>query len=490
MRAILVLMDSLNRHYLSAYGDARVRTPSIDRLARQGVVFDRHYAGSLPCMPARRELMTGRHAFLETPWGPIEPYDEILPEEMRKQRGVYSHLISDHYHYWQWHGLGYNCFYDTWEFIRGQEGDPWHPQVKDPEAPPFRGKNRRQDWVNRSRMDMERDEEYPTPQCFMQAMDFVDRNHDADNWFLQVEVFDPHEPFVTPSKYREMYGDAWTRDYVFDWPPYAPVDPEKDGPEAVAHVRAEYAATVTMADAWLGRLLEKLDRYDMWKDTAVILTTDHGHMLGEHGYWAKNYMFVYEELSHIPLVVVSPGAGGGRRVGSLTCAIDVMPTIMRLFGAEPSANVRGKSLGRLTEPGGEAGPHHDAALFGYFAREINLTDGRHTYARRPAPGSIVYHHTAMPVNARIPAHDWSKAEAGFFLPRVRMPVYRFPLPARAWRDEPGFDPVYDLEADPWQERPVNAAGAGGELEPRLASKMRELLERHEAPECQLRAMGF
>ncbi|MEG2087907.1 MAG: sulfatase-like hydrolase/transferase, partial [Angelakisella sp.] len=71
MKTVFVMMDSLNLQYLSLSGNHRIKTPNLDRLAQRGVVFDTHYAGSLPCMPARREFMTGRLNFLETPWGPM-----------------------------------------------------------------------------------------------------------------------------------------------------------------------------------------------------------------------------------------------------------------------------------------------------------------------------------------------------------------------------------------------------------------------------------
>ena len=93
-------------------------------------------------------------------------------------------------------------------------------------------------------MNTERDEDYSTPQCFIQAIDFLDHNHEADNWHLHVECFDPHEPFACPTKYREMYDDTWDNRYHFDWPDYAPTDEDDD---AVAHIRKSYAGTLTMA---------------------------------------------------------------------------------------------------------------------------------------------------------------------------------------------------------------------------------------------------
>ena len=293
MRTIFVIMDSLNRHYLRCYGNEFAITPNIDRLAQRGTVFDNHFAGSLPCMPARREMLIGRVNFLETPWSPVQPWDECLPTMLRERRGVYSHMITDHYHYFHSGGEGYNTIYNSWEFLRGQEGDTWRPLVEEPAKPDgargLEGPCRWGYWRNQTYAPMERDEDYSTPRCFERALDFIDRNHDAQDWHLHLEAFDPHEPFDCPARYRELYGDRWDR-YHFTWPLYGHLDPELDDEETVRHIRACYGGALTMADHWLGKLLDKLDQHGMWDDTVVVLTTDHGHILGERGYWGKMQM--------------------------------------------------------------------------------------------------------------------------------------------------------------------------------------------------------
>ena len=100
MKAIMIMYDSLNRHMLSPYGCDWTRTPNFRRLADRCTTFDKCYVGSLPCMPARREIHTGRYNFLHRSWGPMEPYDDSMPEILKKS-GIHSHLISDHYHYWE-----------------------------------------------------------------------------------------------------------------------------------------------------------------------------------------------------------------------------------------------------------------------------------------------------------------------------------------------------------------------------------------------------
>lgn len=489
MRTLFILMDSLNRHHLPLYGGSLAKTPNIERLAERGVVFDNHWAGSLPCMPARRELMTGRHNFLETPWSPIMPWDDCLPVELRKQCDTYSHLITDHYHYFHHAGECYHTLFSSWEFERGQEGDAWRPLVTMPEVPETRGKGglRKAYWRNREFMDPEDDLSYPTPRCFERAIDFLKVNRDADNWHLHLEVFDPHEPFDCPTKYRELHQDTWDK-YHYTWPAYAALDPELDDPEAVEHIRKCYAGTLSMTDAWLGRLLDVMDEQDMWKDTTVILTTDHGHMLGEHGYWAKNYQMDYAELARIPLVVCHPDAPmNGRRVNALTSAIDMMPTLMDLFGAEELPPfVRGKSIRPLLE---NDGTHHDAVLYGYFGKDVNLTDGRITYCRQPVEGSVVHHHTLIPTgsNNSRGRESLKQAEHGVFLKTAHgVPHLRWEVASRRHHGAPEANLMYDIQADPGQQSPLHDDA----LEARLAGTMRELLHRHDAPACQYMRLGL
>ena len=167
MKAIMVMFDSLNRRMLPPYGCDWVHAPNFARLAERSVTFDRAYVGSMPCMPARRELHTGRYNFLHRSWGPIEPFDDSMPE-MLKQHGIHSHLVSDHYHYWEDGGCTYHPRYSTWEVSRGQEGDPWKGDLRDfpiPETVDKReGPWNRQDWLNRRYMA--REELQPQPKTF------------------------------------------------------------------------------------------------------------------------------------------------------------------------------------------------------------------------------------------------------------------------------------------------------------------------------------
>ena len=296
-----------------------------------------------------------------------------------------------------------------------------------------------------------------------------------------MELFDPHEPFDCPQTYLDEYGDSWSGPPC-TCPDYAPLDEKTDTDEAIEHVRKAYAGTLTMSDRWLGLLFDRMDRYDMWQDTAVILTSDHGYLLGEHGYWAKNYMLCYEKLTHLPLIVCHPKATSGRRQ-ALTGAMDMMPSILDLHEVEEiPESVMGKSIVPLLRSDQD---HHDALLFGYFGREVGLTDGRYTYHRMPAPGSVSHYHFTD-YNLAGP-HAVKEAAFGPHLKWCKgIPHFR----AEQFSSKPRFrgddHVIYDLHTDPRQEHPIVDAG----LERDLTEKMKTLLQRADAPECQFQRLAL
>ena len=139
MKSIMIMYDSLNKHMLSAYGCDWTKTPNFQRLSKKSITFENMYVGSMPCMPARRELHTGRYNFLHRSWGPFEPFDDSTPEILQNS-GIYTHLVSDHYHYWEDGGATYHHRYSSWENVRGQEGDKWKGEITDPILPEHLGR--------------------------------------------------------------------------------------------------------------------------------------------------------------------------------------------------------------------------------------------------------------------------------------------------------------------------------------------------------------
>ena len=488
MKALFIMLDTVRRDFLQAYGNDWVRTPNLQRLAERGVVFDNHWAGSLPCMPARRELMTGRLNFLDRGWGPIEPFDDVLPRELRR-RGVFTHLLTDHDHYFELGGENYHTGFNTWEFFRGQENDPWVSPIDAAALPEHLGQLTKQNVANRSRQA--REEDLSGPRTARAAVDWLRANGGADDWFLQVEIFDPHEPFFCPDEYRQMYNDDWTGPQ-FDWPRYAPVG---ESPEAIAHVRRCYAGLLTMTDHWVGKILDTLDELGLWEDTLVVFTTDHGTLLAEHGYWMKNYMPMYNELVRIPLIVCPPGgAGAGTRVAALTQTIDLMPTFLDHFGCPTPPHVQGGSLLRAIA----GATIRQDAIFGYFGKATNITDGRHIYMRNPvhADAGPLHAYTAMPIaglNAWFPREVFGRVETGrYFGHTYDLPLYRIPVGGQVPQQhaaEPSYvgrHQLFDIVADPRQERPLDDPALEAHFAARLAAQLRAC----EAPAEQYARLGL
>lgn len=493
MKAVFILFDSLNRHMLAPYGGSRVATPNFTRLAERAATFERHYVGSLPCMPARRDMHTGRLSFLHRSWGPLEPFDNSFPELLHRA-GIYSHLVTDHFHYFEDGGATYHTRYDTYEFVRGQEGDPWKAMVQPPWerlremyherqfSQSTRDKYRR-NIVNREFIQEERD--FPAVRCFDAGFDFLDRNRDADSWLLQVETFDPHEPFTAPKRFREKFKTGWNGP-IRDWPRYGRVD---EIPEECEELRANYYAVVSLCDFLIGRIVDYFDEHSLWRDTALIVTTDHGFLLGEHDFWAKNRMNMYEEIVHIPLFIYDPRRPAARsaRRSALTQTIDLAPTLLDLFGMPPADEMEGHSLHPVLN---EDRALRCGALFGYFGGAVNATDGRYTYHRFPSDlrAQEIYQYTLMPTHIWQPFTPEELEGARLAQPFAftkRVPVLKVPVIERS----PMFDNygpgallesetrLYDLVNDPGQESPL----ADAEIERAMALLMCDLMHANSAP---------
>jgi len=482
MKAIMVMFDSLNRLMLPNYGCEWVKAPNFKRLAEKTVTFDTAYVGSMPCMPARRELHTGRHNFLHRSWGPLEPFDDSMPELLDK-RGVYTHLVTDHQHYWEDGGATYHPRYSSFEFVRGQEGDPWKGELEDPVTPEHLGQFKRQDAINRKYM--QREEDQPQARTFRLGLEFIERNKDQDNWFLQIETFDPHEPFFTMEKYRELYPHAYDGPH-FDWPNYGPItDQEKP---YIEHMRYMNAALISMCDAYLGRVLDAMDKNDLWKDTMLIVNTDHGFLLGEHDWWAKCAMPFYEEIAHIPLFVWDPRlAVAGERRDALVSTIDIAPTLLEFFQTEIPKDMQGRSLMPVIR---DNTPIHDGILFGIHGGHVNCTDGRHVYMRAPAKAdnAPLHEYTLMPTHMRSrfdteELQEIELADPFSFTKNGRT----LKIPSRSANQAHSFGTLlYDVKQDPGQAAPIRDP----ELETRFISLMQRLMAENDAPAEQYERLGL
>jgi arylsulfatase A-like enzyme len=490
LKAIIVMFDSLNRHMLPPYGCEWVHAPNFERLAQRSVAFENCYVGSMPCMPARRELHTGRYNFLHRSWGPVEPFDDSMPEILRKN-GVYTHLITDHAHYWEDGGATYHTRYESYELVRGQEADQWKGRVEPPPDTPPRVRVQSpdqpermwvQDWVNRGYMPVPEDQ--PQVKTFNLGLEFMRLNHEADNWLLQIETFDPHEPFFTHQQFKDLYPHGY-RGPLLDWPSYAPVS---ESPAEVEHIRLEYAALLSMCDEQLGRVLDLMDELDMWRDTMLIVCTDHGFLLGEHDWWAKNVQPWYNENAHTPLFVYDPRTGRtGERRRSLVQMIDFPATLLQFFGLPLPPDMQGRPLeGTVARDE----PVREAALFGVHGGHVNVTDGRYVYMRAPEnpENKPLYEYTLMPthIRSRFSVDELRTAELAepFAFTKGVRPLK---IEARPWiKAHPFGTLLFDLEADPRQEHPLQDP----QVEARMIRLLIGLMVDNDAPAEQFERLGL
>ena len=486
MKAIMVMFDSLNRHMLQPYGGDWAHTPNFERLARRSITFDNAYIGSMPCMPARRELHTGRYNFLHRSWGPLEPFDDSMPQILNDNQ-IHSHLVTDHYHYFEDGGANYQNRFTTFEMVRGQEGDHWKGEVGEGSTSklgqPSIDYARLQDQVNRRYITEE--SAMPQAQTFSLGMDFMRQNRAADNWYLQIETFDPHEPFFTQEQWKALYPHHYDGP-PSDWPDYAPVT---EPPEVVAHLRYEYAALMSMCDHYLGKVLDLMDELELWDDTMLIVNTDHGFLLGEHDWWAKLLMPWYNELANIPLFIWDPRAGAAdERRGSLVQTIDLPATVLEYFDIERPPDMQGQPLRDTIVD--DSAPR-EAALYGVHGGHVNVTDGRYVYMRAAEgpDNQPLYNYTLMPSHMRRPFSldelRGSSLQAPFAFTKG-CPTIKTEARGSNW-SMPVFETLlYDLQDDPKQERPLRDDA----IESDMIDKMVGLMRANDAPAEQYERLGI
>jgi hypothetical protein len=295
-----------------------------------------------------------------------------------------------------------------------------------------------------------------------------------------------HEPFDVPEPYASLYGDATLRERFTIWPPYQ--DPRRlaefmaaTSPEELAFIRAQYAAKVTMVDHWFGSLLESIERLQLWDNTAILVTTDHGHDLGERGVFGKQYPH-WDSHAHIPLFIWHPRyPGWGRSIAAITRTIDLFATVLEMAGVAVPRAAQSRSVLPLLDD--SATTLHDAVLYGTFGQGLCCTDGTWTLIKSPARDGPLYYYSSL-LFKPVEPDSASRIESGHFLPGVRLPQWRVPT----WSDPLSReDFLFHRASDPdqlhnlWAHDPAERA--------RMLDVMRDLMARASAPPEQYERLG-
>jgi arylsulfatase A-like enzyme len=273
-----------------------------------------------------------------------------------------------------------------------------------------------------------------------------------------------------------------------NWPYYGRID---EGQSALTDrqlefVRAQFAGKVTMVDRWVGRVLDALERSGQWDETTVIVTADHGHYLGEHGWIGKPQAPLYDVLAHTPLLIWAPDSPRmGERTDQLTAAVDLYATVLDALDV-PTDDVNrrhSRSLSPLLSGDATATNHRDWAIYGYWGSSVNVTDGRYTY-HHPCDETIdAACHSTRQMNANAwfqPVTPEPDAESGRFLPYAGTPVWRYTASANGRHDEPL---CFDTTTDPGQTENLasGAAEAPTDVERRMRGRLVDALDDLEAP---------
>ena len=371
LNVILVILDSLRKDHVGAYGNSWIKTPNMDALSRESLRFGRAYPESLPTICARRAIHTGmrtwpfrdrrRYKGIDIKvwgWQPI-PEGQRTLSEILKESGYQTLLVTDTLHQFK-ASMNFQRGFDVFDFIRGQTTDNYKPIWTCPpeklsqallmssESGMLRGSEYlRQYFANTAYRETE--EDWFSPRVFARASEFLEAASGGDQpFFLVVDNYDPHHPWDPPEEYVSLYDDP------YDGPePYMPVGPRSNLTDRqLERMKALYAAEVTMMDRWLGRLLDKMSDLGLLENTLLLLIADHGVAHGEHGITGKPPYALWPEVTDIPFMIRHPGGKGAGEVSDYYASThDVAPTILGFLGIEPPQPMDGQDLTVFFEGG-------------------------------------------------------------------------------------------------------------------------------------------
>jgi arylsulfatase A-like enzyme len=368
LNLIVLVSDSFRADNLAAYGSNWVDTPNLNDFAKESIVFDSFYPEGLPTIPIRRQLYTGRrifptHLYFQQDSVKLPGWHELFVEDVTLSEtllaaGYQTALIADLPHFFK-PGRNFQRGFHYFEWVRGQEIDYYAQAPRVPadfsslfpedylklvEGPPGGREEtlagflnqyvaNRKRWLKRAPSIVE--------VTAANAIDWLKDNHDQGPFYLQVEAFDPHEPWDPPTHFLEKYLKDPTP-HSWPEPPYGNVKIPEEG---VKRLRANYAGEASNVDHWYGEVLKTIKSLGLYENSVIVFLADHGALLNEQGQWVKGPERLRKQVTHVPLIVHLPGHQyAGTRVSGFVQTPDVMPTVLGRLGLKPPARVTGEDL--------------------------------------------------------------------------------------------------------------------------------------------------
>ncbi|MFT4204214.1 MAG: sulfatase [Chitinophagaceae bacterium] len=351
---LFIAVDDLNND-LGCYGSPVVKSPHIDALAKRGVQFLHAYTQFPLCSPSRSSLLTGRVPDVTGIYELTTHFRQNLPDvvtlpQLFRQNGYQSIRIGKIFHYGVPAQIGTNGLDDpvSWDRVINPKGRDKTEEAKVVNLTPDRGLGSALSYYEADGTDEEQTDGLIATHA-IQVL--TEEKQKGDPFFLAVGFFRPHTPYVAPRKYFEQYP--------VDQIPLAPrkEDDLADIPDAALFTqpanwglsddklrlakRAYYAA-ISFMDAQVGRVVQALDSLGLSDNTIIVLWSDHGYNLGEHGQWMKQSLF--EKSAKVPLIFAVPGFVKGKSVRTPVELLDIYPTLAELAHLQTVTPVDGKSL--------------------------------------------------------------------------------------------------------------------------------------------------
>ena len=357
LNVLFIIADDLNCD-IGGYGNKTVKTPNIDRLIKNGIVFENTHCQYPLCGPSRASIMTGMYSD-QTKITQNNVYlrnavpDVITMGQRFRQQGYQSVRIGKIFHYDNPSAIGTSGTDDihTWDQTINPYGRDKVEEYKINTLLPRRYGGTLS-WLAADGKDEEQTDGIGATEAINQLENF---SKNGQNFFLALGFYRPHTPYVAPKKYFDLYErneiviPNTGEEYLATLPlPAAKSIRAKEvqlnlEEELAKEIKEAYYATTSFVDAQLGRVLEKLKQSGLDKNTIVVFTSDHGYHLGEHGHWQKQTLF--ENATRVPLIFSIPWDKTMiKRTNSPVELIDIYPTIMDLLDIKIPNHVVGKSL--------------------------------------------------------------------------------------------------------------------------------------------------
>lgn len=388
MNIIVIMLDSLRLDHLGCYGNTWIETPNIDLFAKECVVFENAYPEGLPTIPVRTTLFTGNYTLNNRPWVPLTPHD-LTASEILDEFGYVNAFITDTYHFFK-PNMNFNRGFHTFRWIRGQEHDayrsaPHGKRLEDYIKPEMKYSRQLRilDQYLRNTAKRRGEEDYFPPMVFSEATEWLEENYNQhERFFLCVDSFDPHEPWDPPPPFDKKYTDPGYRGPKLIMPKMGAIDWMSE--DELKYVRALYAGEVSFVDKWVGVFLKKVEELGLLKNTLIVILSDHGHPLGEHGKILKCADLLYSELIRIPLMIRFPGGQyAGRRIKALVQTVDFLPTVFDIIGIkEETITMQGRSFYPVIK--GEKEKIRDYVHVGFYETKYRcVRDLEWSYVEKP-----------------------------------------------------------------------------------------------------------